>query len=75
MKSKQQQEERESLEMIAGSYMCPEQEEPLWRAFIDVFALNHDWKELLTPDEVFNAYHAFLRALIALDEAAGPLRT
>lgn len=64
-------EERFTLEMIAGSYKTrDEREEPLWRAFIDMFVQNHGWHALFTFEEVLNAYHAFLRAQLDIARAS-----
>ena len=65
------EEERETLEVIAGSYETQdEREEQMWRAFIDLFVQNHDWHELFTFNEVVSAYHEYLHALIHLAKAS-----
>lgn len=70
------EEERYTLEMIAGSYETrDEREEAFWRAFIDMFAKNHDWHALFTFDEVLRAYHAFLRAWLNIASAAAVRET
>jgi hypothetical protein len=67
-----QPEERFTLEMIASSYeVRDEREEPLWRAFMDMFAKNHEMLDLFTFDEVLTAYHAFLQAQLDIAAAAG----
>jgi hypothetical protein len=64
-------DERSTLEMIASSYETRnEREEPLWRAFIDMFVQNHSWHALFTFEEIRNAYHAFLRAQLDIAKAS-----
>ena len=65
-------QEKHTLEMIDGSFpVRDEREEALWRAFVAMFAQNHEMSDLFTFDEVLSAYHAFLRLLINMEVAAG----
>ena len=69
---KPQEEDRDTLEMIAGSYETrDDREEQIWRAFIDQFAQHHGWHALFSWGEVECAYHEYLRAFIHLSRASG----
>lgn len=64
-------EERYTLEIIASSYEArSEQEEAIWRVFIDIFVKNHDWHDCFTFEEVMSAYHAFLQAQLDTAKAS-----
>ncbi|GAC1390676.1 MAG: hypothetical protein NVSMB38_08960 [Ktedonobacteraceae bacterium] len=64
-------DERYTLEMIDGSYeVREEQEELLWRGFIDMFAKNHAMSDLFTFEEVVTAYHAYLHAFLKIAQAS-----